>query len=62
MSVTYSECVPVALVIHHAVRMLRVNLYLWPPWFYHYLTNGTILVETIIERKKCVWNFSTKFA
>jgi len=32
-------------------------VYLWSPWLYHYLTNGTNLVETIAELKMCFLDF-----
>ena len=45
MSITYSECVFVALGIQNAMRMRRI-CHLWPIWLYdifpHYLINGTI--------------------
>jgi hypothetical protein len=45
ISITYSEYVSVALVIQHAMRMLRIiNCHLWLiclPIFPHYLINGT---------------------
>jgi hypothetical protein len=47
ISITYSECVSVALVIQHAKRMRRIILSsvacLAVPYFFpHYLINGTI--------------------
>jgi len=50
--VTYSECVFVALVIHHVKRMrlIRLYCYLWPvrlsTIFPYCLINGTILGKT----------------
>jgi hypothetical protein len=45
MSVTYSECVSVALVIQHARRMRRIILPSVAFWLYHifphYFINGT---------------------
>jgi len=35
-SITYSNCVSVAFVVEHAVRMRRI-CHLWPLWFYHIL-------------------------
>jgi hypothetical protein len=67
VSIRYSKCVSVALVIQHALRMRRIYCHLWPVWLYHifphYLINGTIFggggggVLTI----KCVLIFFTNF-
>jgi hypothetical protein len=61
VSITYSECVSVALVIQHAKRMRRIILYLWPVWLYHifphYLINGTIFGKMLLNIK-CVFWFS----
>jgi hypothetical protein len=44
ISIKYSGCVSVALVMEHAKRM-RLICHLWPVWLYrilpHYLINGT---------------------
>ena len=46
ISITYCQCVSVALVIQHAKRMRRIILSsvacLAVPYFSHYLINGTI--------------------
>jgi hypothetical protein len=63
MSVTYCECVSVALVIQHAMRMhhhfqlcsVRLNNI-----FPHYLINGTIIKKKLLNTK-CVLNFCTNF-
>ena len=60
ISVTYSECVSVALFIQHSKRMRRIILssvaYLAYCIFPHYLINGTIFV------KECVcFNFVYNF-
>jgi hypothetical protein len=56
ISITYSECVFVTLVIQHAMRMRRIIL--WPVWLYHiftqYLINGTILGKKLLNIK-CVF-------
>jgi hypothetical protein len=57
ISITYSECVFVALDIQHAKRMrhlLPVRLY---HIFPHYLINGTIFVKNLLNTK-CVFWFS----
>jgi hypothetical protein len=59
ISITYSECLPVALVIQHAVRMRRIvicGLFGCTYFSPHYLLNGTIF-----ERKKLSEHFSTTF-
>ena len=59
ISIIYSECVSVALVIRHAKRMRRIILssaacltlpYLFP----HHLTNGMNLGKTLLKIK-CVF-------
>ena len=60
VNITYSECVSVALVIQHAMRMPRV---IFPsvacpavPFFFrHYLINGTILGGKNLLNTKCVF-------
>ena len=46
ISITYSDCVSVALGIHHAICMRRIILLPCPVWPYysfpHYLIKGTI--------------------
>jgi hypothetical protein len=49
VSITYSECGSVALVIQHAKRMRRLMssvACLAQPYFPHYLINGTIFRKT----------------
>ena len=57
ISITYSECVSVALGIQHAMCM-RHNCHLWPVWlnriFPPYLTNGTIFKKKLLNTK-CVF-------
>jgi hypothetical protein len=55
---TYSECVFVALLGHHAMRVRRVISSLWPIRLYHIFPhcfiNGTIFPEgKFIEHKMC---------
>jgi hypothetical protein len=58
ISITYSQCVSVALVIRHAKRSAVLYCHLWPVWLYHifphYLINGTIFWKKVIEHKMCV--------
>jgi hypothetical protein len=66
VSVIYSECVSVVLVTQHAKCMRRIILSSVPcfrlhPIFPHYLRNGTIFGQKLIEHKTCVWIFATNF-
>jgi len=65
ISITYSECVFVALIIQHAKRMRHTILLLWPVRLYHifphYLINGTIFGKKVIQGKICVLDFYTNF-
>jgi hypothetical protein len=57
ISITYSECVFVALVIQHGKRMHRLvicRLYGSTIVFRHYLINGKISGKNVIEHKMCV--------
>jgi hypothetical protein len=59
ISITYSECMFVALGIQYAMRMWPVPLnYIFP----HYLLNGTIFRIKVTKHKMCVLIFSTNFA
>ena len=53
VSITYSECIPVAIFFHHACAALYCHL--WPFWLYptlpHYLVNGTIFGEKKFKNK-----------
>ena len=68
-SITYSECVFVALVIPHAMRVYVLHYYLWFNWLYHifprYLTNGAIFWEEgergVTENKTRVLTFPATF-
>jgi hypothetical protein len=65
MSLTYSRCVSVALVIQHAMRMRRIILSSLdcPALGFSTLShNGTIFrKKKVIEAKMCVLIFSTVF-
>jgi hypothetical protein len=64
MSIIYSECVSVALVFQHAVRMLRIVFYLWPVWLYKILPHSHKRQDfrnNFIENKMRVFIFSTSF-
>ena len=53
VSITYSECVPVALVVTHANRMPLVR-----PYFPHCLIKGTICGRKLLKME-CCFSFST---
>ena len=57
VSITYSVCVCVALVIKHVMRMRRIvicGLLRSTIFFPHYLINGTIFVKKSLNTK-CVF-------
>ena len=59
MSIIYSECLVVALVISIQSACVVLRFHLWPVRFYrtfpHYLINGTIFEgKTIVEHGMCV--------
>jgi len=63
MSITYSECVFVALGIHHAMRKRRITLPsvacpIVAIFFPHHLINGTIFGGGGLLNTKCVFWFS----
>jgi hypothetical protein len=57
--ITYSQCVSVALVIQHAMRMRRVILSSVVRVTVPYLMNGNIFGEKMIKHEMCVLVFST---
>jgi hypothetical protein len=61
VSITYFECVFVALVTQHCTELC---CHLWPVRLYnifsHYLINGTVFGKKDIEHKMCLLNFSIK--
>jgi hypothetical protein len=64
ISITYSECVSVALVIQHAKRMRRIILSseacVAAPCF-STLSHKQRFLEKVTEHKVCVLSLSTKF-
>jgi hypothetical protein len=62
ISMTYCDCVSVALVVQHTMRNAPY-CHLWPllPYhiFPHYLKNGTIFGKEL-QNRKCVLIFSRK--
>ena len=64
ISITYSECLSVALFIQHAQRMHRVLLpsvvCLTLPYFFHIISlTARFSDKTVIEHKMCALIFST---
>jgi hypothetical protein len=65
ISIIYSECVSLALVIQHAKRMHLLYCHLWPVCLYRifpqYLIHGIIFGKKVIEHNMRVFSFSTVF-
>jgi hypothetical protein len=58
LSITYSECVSVILIIQHAMRMCRIILssvscLALPLFSPHYLINGTIFRKKLFNMNMC---------
>jgi hypothetical protein len=55
ISVRYSDCVYLALIVQHAVLMGLLHCHLWRVWLTyivaHYLTNVTILGKRLLKIK-----------
>ena len=66
ISIRYSECVFVALVIQHAKSMRLLYCHLWPVRlhnrFCHYLLNGTIFLKKMSLNIKRVFRVSLQFS
>ena len=64
ISSTYSECVPVALVIRHAKRMRRIHFYPWPLCLYLFFHIISLTTRFSGKKKllniKCVFCFSAQ--
>jgi hypothetical protein len=54
-SITYSECVFLALVVQYAVRMRHIVMGGLCNMFPHYLINGTILKKKYLLSINCVF-------
>ena len=63
ITIAYSGCVCVALVIQHAERTRRIIVTsvacLYSYFFPHYFINRAIFGEKVIDHKVCVLIFST---
>jgi hypothetical protein len=62
ISIAYSVCVLVALVIHSVMCMRHVVMWCVRLYniFPHYLTNGTIIIKTVLYTKSA-FSFSLQF-
>jgi hypothetical protein len=61
INITYSECVFVAIIIHHAMRMHRVLLLsvACPAFLYYLIKNGRIFGTQMLLKIKCVLTLYT---
>ena len=59
ISITYTECVSIVLVIQDEKRMTLLHYHLWPLWLYHifpcYLINGTSFGKKLLNVKCVLW-------
>ena len=62
ISITYSECAPVALIISIQCACAFLYCHLWPAWPYHisphYIINGTVFER---KKEKKILNINVRF-
>jgi len=61
VSITYFDCVFVALGIQHGMGLLHIFLSPRERIFPHYLTKGTILEKTLLDKKNASFDFLYNF-